>query len=57
MLLLTLGALVLPGTAWPAAGSGGAANGALVMSAFWLGTLPVMLAVGVGLQALAGPLR
>jgi sulfite exporter TauE/SafE len=27
------------------------------MAVFWLGTLPVMLGLGVGLVALAGPLR
>ena len=27
------------------------------MAAFWAGTLPVMVGVGVGLQRLAGPLR
>jgi sulfite exporter TauE/SafE len=40
-----------------AAGTGGALRGALVMAVFWAGTLPVMTAVGFGLQALAGPLR
>ncbi len=40
-----------------AAGTGGAARGALVMAVFWAGTLPVMTAVGLGVQALAGPLR
>jgi sulfite exporter TauE/SafE len=40
-----------------AAGTGGALAGAFVMTAFWLGTLPVMVGLGVGLQALAGPLR
>ena len=33
-----------------AAGSGGAVNGALVMSAFWVGSLPVLLGVGVSLE-------
>lgn len=40
-----------------AAGTGSALYGALAMAVFWLGTLPVMAAVGLGLQALAGPLR
>jgi sulfite exporter TauE/SafE len=39
-----------------AAGTGSAAAGALVMAAFWLGTLPVMAAVGLGAQRLGGPL-
>lgn len=39
-----------------AAGSGDAALGALTMATFWLGTLPMMVAVGVGVRALAGPL-
>lgn len=40
-----------------AAGTGSPSAGALVMAAFWTGTLPVMLSLGVGLQRLAGPLR
>ena len=40
-----------------AAGTGSAPAGAAVMAAFWLGTLPVMLSLGAGLAALAGPLR
>jgi sulfite exporter TauE/SafE len=39
-----------------AAGTGSAASGALVMVVFWLGTLPVMVGLGLGLRALAGPL-
>lgn len=39
-----------------AAGTGSAALGILVMVAFWLGTLPVLLSVGVGVQLLAGML-
>jgi sulfite exporter TauE/SafE len=35
-----------------AAGTGSAAAGATLMSAFWLGSLPVMLAVGFSLRAL-----
>ena len=30
--------------------------GGLVMAVFWLGTLPVMLSLGVGIQAMAGRL-
>ena len=40
-----------------AAGTGDPLAGALVMAVFWLGTLPVMLSLGLGVQALAGPLR
>ncbi|MBI2795369.1 MAG: sulfite exporter TauE/SafE family protein [Gemmatimonadetes bacterium] len=40
-----------------AGGAGSAAGGAAIMMVFWLGTLPVMLAVGAGAQRLAGPLR
>lgn len=40
-----------------AAGTASAAGGALVMGAFWLGTLPVMLGVGFGLHALWSPIR
>jgi sulfite exporter TauE/SafE len=40
-----------------AAGTGGAIGGAVLMAAFWAGTLPAMLSLGLGLQALAGPLR
>ncbi|MCA9273587.1 MAG: sulfite exporter TauE/SafE family protein [Phycisphaerales bacterium] len=42
-------ALVAAGTAHPLAG-------AITMAAFWVGTLPVMIAVGTGVQALAGTL-
>ncbi len=31
--------------------------GAAAMAAFWIGTLPMMAAVGLGVQSLAGPLR
>jgi sulfite exporter TauE/SafE len=40
-----------------AAGTGHPARGALVMTAFWLGTLPVMIGVGLGAQRMFGPLR
>ncbi|MEN0110621.1 MAG: sulfite exporter TauE/SafE family protein [Planctomycetota bacterium] len=39
-----------------AAGSGGPLPGAAIMAAFWLGTLPVMLTLGVGVRRLAGVL-
>lgn len=40
-----------------ASGTGSAALGALVMAAFWLGTVPVLAGIGLGVQKLAGPLR
>lgn len=40
-----------------AAGTAHPVTGALTMAVFWVGTLPVMAALGVGLAALAGPLR
>jgi hypothetical protein len=40
-----------------AAGTGSAGGGAILMAVFWAGTLPAMLSLGLGLQALAGPLR
>jgi sulfite exporter TauE/SafE len=40
-----------------AAGTGSALGGAALMAVFWVGTLPAMLSLGLGLQALAGPLR
>lgn len=40
-----------------AAASGSALGGAAVMSAFWLGTLPMMLAIGLGAQRLLGRFR
>lgn len=39
-----------------AAASGSPASGALVMAVFWAGTLPMMLAVGIGVQRGAGAL-
>jgi sulfite exporter TauE/SafE len=40
-----------------AAGTGEVVGGALVMTAFWLGTVPVLLGIGVGVQALLGRFR
>ena len=40
-----------------AAGTAGPLRGAATMAAFWVGTLPMMLSLGVGVQALTGPLR
>jgi sulfite exporter TauE/SafE len=40
-----------------AAGTGSPWMGALTMMVFWLGTLPVLIAIGVGVQALTGALR
>lgn len=39
-----------------AAGTAHPGYGALVMGAFWLGTLPIMMSLGLGIQALAGRL-
>ena len=39
------------------AAAGSAAGGALVMTAFWFGTLPMMAAIGLGAQRLLGPFR
>jgi sulfite exporter TauE/SafE len=39
-----------------AAGSGGPLNGAAVMATFWVGTLPVLLSLGIGARQLAGAL-
>ncbi len=40
-----------------AAGTGSPTSGALVMAAFWLGTVPVMAAMGLAAQRALGPLR
>ncbi len=40
-----------------AAGAGSPAAGAAVMLAFWLGTVPALLGVGLGVQLIAGSLR
>ncbi len=39
------------------AAAGTAPRGALVMTAFWLGTVPAMAALGLGAQRLLGPMR
>ncbi len=40
-----------------AAGSGSALRGMLVMTIFWAGTVPALVAVGVGAQRVFGPFR
>lgn len=40
-----------------AAGTGTPLRAAAVMAAFWVGTLPMMVTIGLGLQRLAGPVR
>jgi sulfite exporter TauE/SafE len=40
-----------------AAGTGSAPMGAAVMAVFWAGTVPVLLAVGLGAQLVSAPLR
>lgn len=40
-----------------AAGTGSAIAGATVMAAFWLGTVPSLVAVGLGAQLIGAPLR
>ncbi|MCP4092642.1 MAG: sulfite exporter TauE/SafE family protein [Planctomycetes bacterium] len=40
-----------------AAGTGSVWLGALTMAVFWLGTVPVLAAIGVGVQRLAGPVQ
>ncbi|MCZ7582336.1 MAG: sulfite exporter TauE/SafE family protein [Deltaproteobacteria bacterium] len=40
-----------------AAGTGSVLGGALVMAVFWLGTVPWLLGLGVGVQFMAAPLR
>lgn len=61
---LTVGAFsgLLPcGWLWvyvaTAAGTGSVAGAALVMAAFWLGTVPMMAGLGLAAQAAIGPLR
>lgn len=57
-LVLGMSSTLLPcgwlyGFAVTAAGTGSAVTGALLMGAFWLGTLPAMLGVGFGAQKVA----
>lgn len=56
-----LSALLPCGWLWAfvvtAAGTGSAANGALVMAVFWAGTVPILLAIGLGAQLIANPVR
>lgn len=40
-----------------AAGTGNVGQALLTMSVFWLGTLPMMVAAGYGVQRVAGPIR
>lgn len=40
-----------------AGGAGSVRGGMLVMAAFWLGTVPALVAVGLGAQRLFAPLR
>lgn len=40
-----------------AAGSGSMRGAFVLMTVFWAGTLPMMLAIGVGVRRIAGPLR
>jgi sulfite exporter TauE/SafE len=40
-----------------AAGMGSAGSGALLLLAFWAGTVPALLGLGLGLQRLAAPIR
>jgi sulfite exporter TauE/SafE len=40
-----------------AAGTGSSISGAAVMAAFWLGTVPALVAVGLGAQLIGAPLR
>lgn len=40
-----------------AAGTGSPLWGAVAMIAFWMGTLPILVGLGVGVQHLTGPLR
>jgi sulfite exporter TauE/SafE len=40
-----------------AAGSGSALKGMAVMTAFWAGTVPALVAVGLGAQLVSAPLR
>ncbi len=61
-LLTGLGTTLLP-CGWlyvfvaSAGGTGSVRNGMLVMAIFWLGTVPALVAVGLGAQRALGPLR
>ena len=61
-LLTGLGTTLLP-CGWlyvfvaTAGGTGTVSNGMLVMALFWLGTVPALVAVGLGAQRVFGPLR
>ena len=61
-LLTGLGTTLLP-CGWlyvfvaTAGGTGSARDGVLVMAIFWLGTVPALVAVGLGAQRAFGPLR
>lgn len=56
-----LSALLPCGWLWAfvitAAGTGSVLGGVAVMAAFWVGTVPILLAVGFGAQAMALPVR
>lgn len=61
-LLTGLGTTLLP-CGWlyvfvaSAAGTGSARDGMVVMAIFWLGTVPALVAVGIGAQRVFGPFR
>ena len=61
-LLLGLGTTLLP-CGWlyvfvaTAGGTGSVRDGVLVMAIFWLGTVPALLAIGLGAQRVFGPVR
>jgi sulfite exporter TauE/SafE len=40
-----------------AGGTGKVSDGIMVMTIFWLGTVPALVAVGIGAQRVFGPLR
>jgi sulfite exporter TauE/SafE len=52
-----LSGLLPCGWLWAFLVTGGAAAGALVMVAFWAGTVPSLVAVGLGAQLVSAPLR
>jgi len=61
-LLTGLGTTLLP-CGWlyvfvaTAGGTGSVRDGVLVMAIFWLGTVPALVAIGLGAQRVFGPLR